>query len=193
MEVPELILASRSVHRAALLTKLGVPFEVTAADIDETPYPREHPFTYTKRIAKAKALKIHEQNPHAVILAADTPVVVGRTILQTPQTAAEAAAQLRTQSGRKVFIPTAVVMVTPTGKVEQKFVRSWVKMKKLTSAEIEAYVVVTENWQGASGAMKIQEGQADRFLPVVYGSVSGIIGLPLYETATLLRKVGYPV
>lgn len=180
------ILASKSKPRAELLRKLGVAFSVQPANVDETPLKNEAPLAYVKRIAMAKAAAISAANPGSVVLAADTPVILGRRILQNPATAEEAAAMLKLQSGRRVSIPTVVVVADATGKLHTKTAASWVKMKRLTAAEIDAYLA-TDMWHGAGGlCIEI----AEQWCPVMHGSYSGIIGLPLYETALLLTRAG---
>jgi len=186
-----LILASQSAHRAKLLQTLGVPFTVQPAHIDETPLPHEAPLAYVKRIACAKAAAVSAKNPGSVVLAADTPVIVGRRILQTPQTGAEATAMLKLQSGRRVSIPTVVAMADAQGKIHSKTALSWVKFKRLTDHEIAAYVA-SGAWQRVSGAIQL-ETHAEPWIATLHGSWSGIIGLPLYQTTLLLQKAGIKV
>ena len=183
-----LILASQSKHRARLLQSLGVPFTVQPAHVDETPLPHEAPLAYVKRIALAKAAAVADKNPGSVVLAADTPVIVGRRILQTPQTEDEAAAMLQMLSGRRVSIPTVVAMADAQGKLHSKTAASWVKFKRLSKADIQAYVAAGA-WQHVSGAVQL-EGYAEPWITAMHGSYSGIIGLPLYETTLLLQRAG---
>lgn len=184
-----LILASKSKHRADLLRKLGVPFTTQPADVDETPLKNEAPLAYVKRIALAKATAVSAANPGSVVLAADTPVILGRRILQTPATPEEATAMLRLQSGRRVSIPTVVVVADATGKIHTKTVDSWIKLKRLSEAEIKAYLT-TDMWHGAGG-LCIEA--AEQWCLALHGSYSGIIGLPLYETSVLLTRAGLKV
>lgn len=185
-----LILASQSKHRAKLLTGLGFPFTTQPADIDETPLKSESPRAYVTRIARGKAQKVAEANPGSVIIAADTPVIVGRRILQTPQTVEEAAEQLRLQSGRRVHIPTVVVVVNAQGNMRHVLVESWIKMKPLTHADIAHWLAVPSNWEKCSGALQIDNPACEAMFQKVYGSISGIVGLPLYESAKLLAWAG---
>lgn len=182
----KLILASQSKSRAELLRQLGIPFTVQPANVDETPLKNEAPLAYVKRIAMAKAAKISAANPGSVVLAADTPVIVGRRILQTPETPEEAAAMVRLQSGRRVHIPTVVVVVDAAGKTHTKTVDSWLKIKRLSEAEIQSYLA-TQNWNG-SGGIDVHAMQS--WIQLLHGSVTGIIGLPLYETAQLFARAG---
>lgn len=182
----QLILASQSKYRKELLEKLGVPFTVQPAHVDETALKNETPLAYVKRIAMAKAAAISKANPGSVVLAADTPVIVGRRILQTPASLEEATAMVRLYSGRRVHIPTTIVVADATGKLHVKVTQNWVKFKRLTDTEIAAYLSSTP-WQVA-GALKIE--YVEPWLATTHGSLSGIIGLPLYETSILLARAG---
>ncbi|MDD9911507.1 MAG: Maf family protein [Alphaproteobacteria bacterium] len=188
-----LILASQSPRRKDLLAKLGVAFEVQSADVDESSVKGETPLAYCRRVAKAKAEKIHQQNPDAIVIAADTPVVAGRRILQSAHTREEAEEMMRIQSGRKVQVPTAVCVITPDGKILEDMAKSWVKFKPLTKPEIERHLADKDNWYGVSGAFKIQDSTVETMIKQVQGSVTGIVGLPLYQTAKLLRRAGLDV
>jgi septum formation protein len=185
-----LILASQSTARAALLRQLGVPFTTQPADVDETPLKNEAPLAYVKRIALAKATAISAKNPGSVVLAADTPVIVGRRILQTPATPEEATAMLRLQSGRRVSIPTVVAVADATGKVHVKAVNSWIKFKRFTETEISTYIAAG-HWQHISGAM--DDSKLGHWFVQMSGSPTGITGLPLYETSLLLTRAGLKV
>lgn len=185
-----LILASQSPRRRELLGKLGVEFEVCPADIDETPYLREKPYDYCKRIARSKAEKLAALNPDAYVLAADTPVLLGRKILQTPADETEARAMFTELSGRRVYVGTAVCLITPEGKILEDISKSWLKFKPFTKAEIDAHIEDENNWRGVSGAFKIQGSAVECLVTQLHGSVSGIIGLPLYETRKLLKRAG---
>lgn len=191
MQAP-LILASRSAYRARLLTSLGVPFQQIPADIDETPTRNEMPLAYVTRMARSKATALAAQYPDAVILAADTPVIVGRKILQTPSDEADAEAMLRLQSGRKVHVPTVVAMAAPGQGVCHLTAESWVKFKVLAAPDIQQ-ILSSGHWRNCSGALQIDDPATERWLKTVHGSISGIIGLPLYQTARLLRRAGYQV
>ena len=190
MATPTLILASRSPRRRALLAQLGVPFTVMSADVDETPLRQEAPLVYVQRVAMLKARAVAAANPGCVVLAADTPVLVGRRILQNPATPAEATAMLRLQSNRRVHVPTAVVVIDAQGKERSLLVPSWVKLKMLQDDEITAYLQ-HDLWQGVSGAIQLE--QLEPWVVKTFGSMSGIMGLPLYETAKLLRAAGVAV
>ncbi len=188
--MPRLILGSASPRRLELLAQLGlVPDEVRPPHIDEDPVPRELPRPYCLRIAKAKAEAMTCAEDE-VILCADTTVALGRRILGKPADAAEAEAFLRLLSGRRHRVITAIAVRT----AEQTWLRdvtSTVRMKRLTDAEIAGYLA-TNDWQGKAGAYAIQ-GPAGAFIPWLQGSYSAVMGLPVFETAQLLRAAGYPL
>ncbi len=188
--MPRLILGSASPRRLELLGQLNlVPDEVRPPHIDEDPLPRELPRPYCLRIAKAKAEAMTCAEDE-VILCADTTVALGRRILGKPADAAEAAAFLRLLSGRRHRVITGIAVRTAT-QTWLRDVTSAVRMKRLTDAEIAGYLA-TGDWQGKAGAYAIQ-GPAGAFIPWLQGSHSAVMGLPVFETAQLLRAAGYPV
>lgn len=191
MMAANLILASQSPRRSNLLGQVlegtGITFRTMPAHVDETPLKRETPLAYVQRIAKAKALKMAKENPGSIVLAADTPVIVGRSIMQTPATVDEARAMLVAQSGRRVHIPTAVVAVDAQGRVHPKLCRSWVKYAVLTKRDIDDWLNHPDRWQ-VSGAMQIESATGQSLITTMHGSLSGILGLPLYETRLLLMR-----
>ncbi len=187
MTPPLLVLASASPRRLDLLKQIGVtPDEIVAADIDETPLKGEAPRTLAQRLARAKALAT--PRPGAVVLGADTVVGLGRRILPKAESEAEARACLDLLSGRAHRVFTAIALVTPTGEVRGRLVESRVYFKRLSRAEIEAYVKSGE-WRGKAGGYAVQ-GLAARYIAHVSGSYSAIVGLPLHETAGLLESCG---
>lgn len=187
MTQPKLILASQSKTRKGLLDQLGVVYSVVPAHIDETALKHEAPLAYVKRIALAKAKAVSEAHPDCVVLAADTPVIVGRRILQTPKTREEAADMLRLQSGRKVHVPTVVVVADKQGKLHHKISENWLKMKRLSETEIQTYLDFAP-WNITSGAIKLEF--IEPWVIATYGTASGTLGLPLYETSLLLHRAG---
>ncbi len=185
--MPKLILGSASPRRRELLAQIGVvPSGVRPADIDETPLRDELPRPYCMRIAKGKAAAL-APDPDEVILCADTTVAVGRRILGKPKDAAEAEAFLRLMSGRRHKVVTCVVVRSPDGIWQRESVTS-LKMQQLSDAQIAGYLA-TNDWQGKAGGYGIQ-GPAGAFIPWIQGSYTGVVGLPLAETAQLLRHVG---
>lgn len=179
-----LILASASPRRLDLLAQIGVtPDAVCPADIDETPRKAELPRPYCSRIAAAKAAAI-APGPGDIVLAADTTVALGRRIMGKPADAQEARRFLAMLSGRRHRVITAVAIRTQTRDWLRDVV-SQVRMKRLSQAEIEAYIA-TGDWQGKAGGYGIQ-GPAGAFVPWISGSFPAIVGLPLAETAALLQ------
>ena len=182
-----LILASASPRRRDLLAQIGiVPDEIRPVDIDETPARGELPRIYCQRMAREKALS---RSPAAgeALIAADTVVALGRRILGKPADAAEAREFLTLLSGRRHRVITAVAVATSTAFIERVVV-SMVRMKRLSSGELEAYLLSME-WRNKAGGYGIQ-GAAAAFIPWISGSFSSIAGLPLSETAGMLGAVG---
>ena len=185
-----LVLASASPRRLALLAQIGVaPDRVIAADIDETPGRVEQPRPYAQRLARAKAAAV--DIPHALILAADTVVAVGRRILPKADSEAQARTCLTLLSGRRHRVLTAVVLLGADGHRTERVAESVVAFARLTEDRIVAYLATGE-WAGKAGGYAIQ-GHAAAFVRFLSGSHSNVVGLPLYETAQLLRGAGYPV
>lgn len=158
-------------------------------DIDETPEKGEAPRAYCARIAAAKAAAM-VLAPDEVALCADTTVALGRRILGKPEDADEARAFLRLLSGRRHNVITSVAVRT-TERVWRRDVVTAVKVKRLTKAEIEAYIA-SDDWRGKAGGYAIQ-GPAGAFIPWIQGSYTGVMGLPVAETAQLLRAAGLEV
>jgi septum formation protein len=184
---PRLILGSGSPRRRELLAQIGhVPHAVRAPDIDETPRKGESPHAYCRRIAREKAAAA-EIGPGEVLLAADTTVALGRRILGKAGDAAEAEAFLRALSGRRHNVITAVV-VRRDARTWERIVTSVVKVKRLSEDEIRDYLA-SDEWQGKAGGYGIQ-GRFGAFVPWMAGSFSGIVGLPVAETAALLAAAG---
>lgn len=184
------ILGSGSPRRLELLATLGViPDSIAPPDIDETPHKGELPRPYCARIALEKVQAV-QAGADDLILCADTTVALGRRILGKPADAGEAAEFLLGLSGRRHRVITAVAL-RRGDRIWQKEVVSQVRMKRLSDAELNAYLA-TNDWQGKAGAYAIQ-GPASAFIPWISGSYSGIVGLPLAETAGLLQAAGYPL
>lgn len=184
------ILGSGSPRRLDLLTQLGVtPDAVRPPDVDEDPLAGERPRPYCCRIAREKVLAV-QADPADVVLCADTTVALGRRILGKPSDAGQAAEFLVALSGRRHRVITAVA-VRAGDKLWEKDVVSVVRMKRLSDQEINAYLA-TGDWRGKAGAYAIQ-GPAGAFIPWISGSFTGIVGLPLAETAGLLQAAGLPL
>ncbi len=184
------ILGSGSPRRLDLLAQLGVqPDAISAPDIDEDPHKGELPLPYCARIAREKVQAVTAA-PDDIVLCADTTVALGRRILGKPEDAGQAAEFLHALSGRRHRVITSVA-VRRGDRVLQRDVVSQVKIKRLSDMEINAYLA-TDDWQGKAGAYAIQ-GPAGAFIPWISGSFTGIVGLPLSETAGLLQGIGYPL
>ncbi|UWR03781.1 Maf family protein [Ruegeria conchae] len=184
------ILGSGSPRRLDLLAQLGVqPDAIRAPDIDETPLKGELPAPYCSRITRQKVQAIQADSDD-ITLCADTTVALGRRILGKPEGAGQAAEFLHALSGRRHRVITSVA-VRRGDKILQRDVVSQVKVKRLSDTEINAYLA-TDDWQGKAGAYAIQ-GPAGAFIPWISGSFTGIVGLPLSETAALLQGIGYPL
>lgn len=186
----KLILGSGSPRRRELLAQLGVvPDAILPPDIDEDPRKGELPRPYAARLAREKAAAV-AADPDDIVLCADTTVALGRRILGKPRDAGEAAAFLTALGGRRHEVITAVA-VRRGDRVWTRESVSAVKMKRLSDAELNAYLAGGE-WEGKAGAYAIQ-GAAGAFIPWISGSFTGIVGLPLAETAALLSAAGWPV
>src|SRR5665213_2667736 len=195
---PKFVLASGSPRRLALLNQAGIePDALRPADIDEMPLRGELPRACATRLARGKAetalaaVKLDDELSGAYILAADTVVAVGRRILPKADLLDEAAQCLRLLSGRAHRVHTSVCLVTPKEAFRQRLVETRVRFKRLSDEDIEAYLASGE-WRGKAGGYAAQ-GIAGSFLVKMVGSYSGVIGLPLYETMTLLGGEGYPI
>ncbi|MDA0722277.1 MAG: Maf family protein [Proteobacteria bacterium] len=186
----KLILGSGSPRRLELLSQLGVvPDAVRPPDIDEDARRAELPRDYVKRIAMEK-LAAMVADDDTVVLCADTTVALGRRIMGKPRDAGEAAAFLYALSGRRHKVITAVAVKRGT-RTWLRDVQSTVAFKELSDAEVNAYLA-SGDWQGKAGGYAIQ-GPAGAFIPWINGSYTGIVGLPLTETAGLLTAAGYPL
>jgi septum formation protein len=183
-------LASASPRRSELLRQIGVPFTVRAAAIDEAPLPDEPPETYVVRLAAAKAETVWASVADArPVIGADTAVVLGTAILGKPKDAAEAAAMLERLSGRTHRVLTAVAVRHSAG-LDTRLSRSEVRFRPTTADERVAYCATGEPFDKAGG-YGIQ-GYAAVFVEELKGSHSGVVGLPLFETAALLTRCGIP-
>jgi len=191
-------LASQSPRRRQLLEQLGVPLrtllpdDAEAAEALEAVRPGEAPAAYVKRVTRLKlddaVRRLRAQAlPAAPLLCADTTVALGRAILGKPRDALDAADMLRRLSGRTHRVITALAVQAGDAR-HQAVSDSRVRFASLSDADIAAYLASGE-WQGKAGAYAIQ-GRAAAFIAHISGSYSGIMGLPLCETATILRLVG---
>jgi len=182
-----LILASASPRRQDLLAQIGiVPARIAPTDIDESRRKDESPRAMAERLAREKAAAC---DADGFVLAADTVVALGTRNLEKAEDAAEAETFLRLLSGRSHQCITGIAVKAPDGRLQSRTVLARVKMKRLTDAEIAAYVASGE-WQGKAGGYGIQ-GMAGGFVTGINGSYTAIVGLPLYETKSLLEGMGW--
>jgi septum formation protein len=195
---PKLVLASGSPRRLALINQVGIePDALQPADIDELPLKGELPRACANRLARTKAeaalasVRLDEELRGSFILAADTIVAVGRRILPKAELLDEAAQCLRLLSGRSHRVHTSVCLVTPKEAFRQRLVETRVRFKRLSEQDIEAYLASGE-WRGKAGGYAIQ-GLAGSFVVKIVGSYTSVVGLPLYETVSLLGGEGFPV
>jgi septum formation protein len=185
-----LILASASPRRLELLARIGVvPDAIRPMDVDETPRKAELPRQLAARLARMKAQAAAAEGPDALVLAADTVVGVGRRILGKPADAAEAQRFLELLSGRRHRVLTGVCLLRPDGRASERLVTTILAFQRLTAAQIAAHVASGE-WQGAAGGYQIQR-RAEAYVRFLSGSHSNVVGLPLFETAQLLRGAGW--
>jgi septum formation protein len=188
MDRPPLVLASASPRRRDLLVQIGiVPDRIVPTDVDETPLPAELPRVCALRLARAKAAAVDA--PGCLVLAADTVVAAGRRVLPKAENETDARACLSLLSGRRHRVFTAVVLRSVAGRRSERIAVSIVTFVRLTPQQIDAYVASGE-WQGKAGGYAIQ-GLAAAFIRYLSGSHSNVVGLPLFETAQLLRGTGW--
>jgi septum formation protein len=183
-------LASQSPRRCQLLDQIGIRYRQVNADIDESVHCAEQASEYAARMAREKALAAVEDSATPV-LGADTVVVIDGRILGKPESRSEAVEMLTSLSGRVHHVITAVALLTTGGKCLQSSNTTLVEFKNLSSEEICAYCDSGEPMDKA-GAYAIQ-GRAAKFVCRIEGSFSGVMGLPIYETAELLRRAGVMV
>jgi septum formation protein len=184
--LPRLVLASASPRRAELLTTLGLRFEVQVADVDESVHDGEAPASYVERVARAKAAAIAAADPDAVIVAADTTVVLDGQILGKPRDADDARSMLASLAGRTHQVLTAVV-VTSGGASAARVVATAVTFAPITDAELDWYLATGEPFDKA-GAYGIQ-GAGGLFVAGIEGSYHNVVGLPLDALAATIADV----
>ena len=186
---PPLVLASASPRRLDLLARIGVvPDVVSPTRTDETPRKGEVPRRLAARLAAAKAASA-DAPPGALVLAADTVVGLGRRVLSKADTDEEARRCIEMLSGRRHQVATGVALRLPDGRLRQRLVLTTVLFQRLSAPQIEDYVACGE-WRGKAGGYAIQ-GRAECFVRFLSGSHSNVVGLPLFETAQLLRGAGW--
>ncbi len=186
------VLASASPRRRDLLAQIGLtPDHVIQTNIDEAPRPGELPRACVMRLAHEKLATAAPLWPGALILAADTIVALGRRILPKAETEVCARNCLSLMSGRRHRVLTAVVLGDDQGRGAVRVVESVVAFSRLTAAQIDA-LIKAGDWQGKAGGYAVQ-GHAASSIRFLSGSYSNVVGLPLFETAQLLRSRGLMV
>ena len=190
MTAPRLILASASPRRCELLTQIGIEFHQRVADIDETPAAGEAAEAYVRRMALEKARAVRQlDDVELPVLGADTAVVVDGVPLGKPEDFAHARQMLKQLSGRRHEVLSAVALVDATEAVAVNCSKVW--FRQLSETELEAYWETGEP-RDKAGSYAIQ-GLAAIFIERLDGSYSGVMGLPLYETARLLQDFGFEI
>lgn len=191
--MPSLYLASASPRRRELLTQIGVPLSVLATAIDESPLPNEAPAAYVERLARGKAAAglamLEGRGEDGCVLGADTSVVIDGRILGKPVDQADGLAMLAALSGREHQVLTAVALAA-AGGVEARVVECRVRFRQVAPEEALRYGQSGEPADKAGG-YAIQ-GLGAIFVSRIEGSYSAVVGLPLCETAELLREFGIP-
>ena len=188
----KLILASSSPRRAEILANAGLPFSVLSSAVDESPYPGESPAALVQRLANAKAdLVTARAVGPAIVLAADTIVVLDDRILGKPASLEDARHMLRQLSGRTHSVLTGVSLIRlPDGERRQFIESTLVHFRPVTEEEISAYLA-TEEPLDKAGAYAIQ-GQAGRYIPRIEGCYFNVVGLPLSRVLAELKFLGWP-
>ncbi|WP_439567839.1 Maf family protein [Sphingopyxis sp.] len=188
---PALVLASTSPRRRELLARIGVtPTRIASPDIDETPLKGELPRDYVARLARGKALAV-ARAADEVVLAGDTTVAIGRRVLEKPADEADLRRMLGLLSGRRHHVYSGLCVVGTDGKARVRVADTIAAFKVLSAAEIDWYVESGEG-MGKAGGYAIQ-GRAESFVRFLSGSHSNVVGLPLFETRTLLTSAGIPL
>jgi len=191
--LPLVYLASHSPRRQQLLRQIGIPFELLSVTVDETPRPGEDPAAHVARLALAKARagwRRLQDRPRRPVLGADTDVVLDGVIFGKPQDREDGLRMLQTLAGREHRVLSAVALVDDT-REQVRVQESRVRFRALRLEECEAYWATGEPADKA-GAYAIQ-GRAAAFIAELHGSYSGVMGLPLFETAELLENFGVQV
>ena len=188
----KLILASSSPRRAEILANAGLPFSVLSSAVDESPYPGETPAALVQRLANAKAdLVTARAVGPAIILAADTVVVLDDKILGKPSSIEDARHMLQQLGGRTHSVLTGVALVRlPDGERRQFIESTLVHFRPITDEELSSYLATEEPYDKA-GAYAIQ-GQAGRYIPRIEGCYFNVVGLPLSRVLNELKTLGWP-
>lgn len=186
--MPQLILASTSRYRQELLTRLRLPFDAVAPQVDEAALPGERPAALAERLALAKARAVAAHHPEAIVIGSDQVADLDGEAIGKPGTHEAARAQLQRMSGREVVFQTAVAVVAPgLAAIERAEVR--VRLRTLSDAAIEAYLLADQPYDCA-GSAKVESLGIALLDAVESDDPTALIGLPLIRTCALLRRAG---
>ena len=187
---PRLILASASPRRVDLLAQINIyPDDIVPAHIDEEPLKAELPTKLAVRLATEKARAVAASHPGAIVIGADTVVALGRRILPKAEDAKVAEDCLKMLAGRRHRVLGGVAIIDADGKLHSRLVTTAVAFRNLDKGEIAAYIR-SEEWQGKAGGYAVQ-GLAAVYVRKIIGSYSNIVGLPLFETGSVLKGLGF--
>ena len=196
LQPPRLILASSSAYRRSLLERLRLPFEVMMPDIDEAPLPGEAPEATALRLARAKAAAVAARAPGSVVIGSDQVATLDGAQIGKPGTHARALAQLQAMRGRRVVFHTALCVwddraATLTGGAQLENVQTFVTMRDLPDAELDAYLRLEQPYDCAGSAKN--EGLGIAIIEHIESTdPTALTGLPLIALCAMLRKAGYP-
>ena len=186
--MPQLILASTSRYRHELLSRLRLPFDAMAPDVDETALPGETPAALAERLALAKARAVAARFPQAIVIGSDQVADLAGVAIGKPGSHEAAAAQLRRMSGREVIFQTAVAVVAPgLAAIDRAEVR--VRVRELSDTAIETYLRADQPYDCA-GSAKVESLGIALLEAVESDDPTALVGLPLIRTCALLRRAG---
>lgn len=188
-----LVLASSSPFRRALLERLGLPFEAISPDVDEAPNPNEAPPALALRLALAKARAIAPLRPNALIIGSDQVAVYGGALVGKPRDHADAVRQLQTASGRKVMLYTALVLLNAaSGRTQSEVIPFGIQFRSLSDTQIEKYLRREQPYD-CTGSVK-SEGLGVALLERLEGDdPNTLIGLPLIRLVRMLESEGVEI
>lgn len=189
---PDLILASTSPFRSALLESAGLPFRAVAPDVAEHASPGVSPRLLARALALEKARAVSRHIPEAWVIGSDQTAEVEGALLRKPRSRAEARRQLKAMAGREHFLHTAVALVRQVPELQRVEVESVrLRVRDLTARDIEAYLDTGE-WQGCAGGYRI-EGQGIKLMQSIRGDYHAIVGLPVLRLVRMLDEEGFPL
>ncbi|MBI2311347.1 MAG: septum formation inhibitor Maf [Betaproteobacteria bacterium] len=193
MKTQQIVLASGSPYRRQLLARLQLPFDISVPDVDETPLPGETPEITASRLARAKARRVAEKMPDALIIGSDQVAVLEGVALGKPLAHENAVRQLRFMSGKTVVFHTALCLLNGrTGRLQEQVVPYRVTMRSLTDAQIEHYLEKEQPYQCAGSART--EGLGIALIASMQGDdPNALIGLPLIALVDMLAGEGVPI